>query len=71
MSRRRTPDAVRPFRVPGYPLVPAIALAGSLVFMLAAVVSDRTNSVLAVILLVLSWPVDRLARRSFSFSEGT
>jgi APA family basic amino acid/polyamine antiporter len=66
VSRRRAPAAVRPFRVPGYPLVPALALAGSLVFMVAAVVSDRANSALAVILVGLSWPIYRLARRSVS-----
>jgi APA family basic amino acid/polyamine antiporter len=53
---------VRPFRVPGYPFVPGIALAGSLAFMVAAVLSDRTNSMLAVALLGISWPVYRLIR---------
>ena len=56
-SRHRAPDAPRPFRVPGYPLVPGVALAGSLAFMVAAVVSDRTNSMLSLALLGISWPV--------------
>jgi APA family basic amino acid/polyamine antiporter len=62
VSRQRAPGAVRPFRVPGYPFVPGIALAGSLAFMVAAVLSDRTNSMLAVALLGISWPVYRLIR---------
>jgi APA family basic amino acid/polyamine antiporter len=66
MSRHRTPGAVRPFRVPGYPYVPAVALAGSVAFMVAAVLSDPTNSALAVILVVISWPVYRLVRRRMS-----
>jgi APA family basic amino acid/polyamine antiporter len=63
VSRRRAPGAVRPFRVPGYPFVPGVALAGSLAFMIAAVLSDRANSMLAVALLGISWPVYRLIRR--------
>jgi basic amino acid/polyamine antiporter, APA family len=62
VSRRRAPGAVRPFRVPGYPVVPSLALAGSLAFMVAAVLSDRTNSILAVGLVGISWPVYRLIR---------
>ena len=57
--------AVRPFRVPGYPFVPGIALAGSLAFMVAAVLSDRTNSMLAVGLardLVARLPADQTAQ---------
>jgi APA family basic amino acid/polyamine antiporter len=61
-SRQRAPGAPRPFRVPGYPFVPGIALAGSLMFMVAAVASDRTNSVRSLALLAISWPVYRLIR---------
>ncbi len=59
VKRRREPNAPRPFRVPGYPLVPALALIGSLLFLVAAVWSDRTNSLLALLLLALSWPAYR------------
>lgn len=61
--RRRKPDAARPFRVPGYPWVPGVALAGSLAFLGAAVWGDRTNSVIALVLVALSWPAYRLVRR--------
>jgi basic amino acid/polyamine antiporter, APA family len=64
VSRFREPDAVRPFRVPGYPLVPGIALAGSVAFMVAAVLSDRANSALAVTLVGISWPAYRMVRRA-------
>ena len=63
VSRRRAPDVARPFRVPGYPFVPGLALAGSLAFMAGAVFGDRANSLLALALLVISWPVYRLIRR--------
>ena len=61
-SRYRAPEAARPFRVPGYPWVPGIALAGSLAFMAAAVISDRANSMLSLALLAISWPAYRLMR---------
>jgi APA family basic amino acid/polyamine antiporter len=63
VARRRQPGADRPFRVPGYPAVPAIALIGSVAFMLAAVLSDPRSSLIAVALVAASWPVYRLARR--------
>lgn len=61
--RRRRPDAPRPFRVPGYPYVPALALAGSLGFIGAALAGDTRNSLLALGLVAISWPVYRLFRR--------
>jgi basic amino acid/polyamine antiporter, APA family len=60
---RREPDVPRPFRVPGYPWVPGIALAGSVAFLVAAVLGDRANSVRALALLALSLPVYLLVRR--------
>jgi APA family basic amino acid/polyamine antiporter len=48
--------------VPGYPFIPGLALGGSLAFMVGAVLGDRANSMLAIGLLVISWPVYRLTR---------
>ena len=62
VSRRRAPHASRPFRVPGYPFVPGLALAGSFAFIVGAVIGDRANSMLAIALLVISWPVYRAIR---------
>jgi APA family basic amino acid/polyamine antiporter len=61
-ARRRAPEAPRPFRVPGYPFVPGLALAGSLAFMAAAVAGDRSNSLRSLVLLGISWPVYLLIR---------
>ena len=58
--RRREPDTPRPFRIPGYPVVPGIALAGSIAFVVAALLGDRRNSLIAVALIVASWPIYRL-----------
>jgi APA family basic amino acid/polyamine antiporter len=62
VSRQRAPHAARPFRVPGYPFIPGLALGGSLAFMVGAVISDRADSMLAIGLLAISWPVYRLIR---------
>jgi basic amino acid/polyamine antiporter, APA family len=61
--RRREPDLPRPFRVPGYPWLPAIALVGSVAFLVGAVLGDRTNSLRALALLALSLPAYLWARR--------
>jgi len=61
--RRREPDAPRPYRVWGYPWTTGLVLAGSLTFLVAALVSDTRNSVIALLLVVASYPVYRLVRR--------
>ena len=61
--RRREPDTPRPFRIPGYPWVTGIALAGSAAFLIAAIMSDRANSMRALFMFALSVPFYLLARR--------
>lgn len=61
--RHREPDAPRPFRVPLYPLVPGLALLGSLAFLAAAIHSDTRNSLMALALVAISWPVYWVLRR--------
>ncbi|HEX3273564.1 MAG TPA: APC family permease [Gemmatimonadales bacterium] len=57
--RRKEPDTPRPYRVPGYPFTPGLALAGSLAFLAGSVVSDWSNSWKSILLLALSYPVYR------------
>jgi APA family basic amino acid/polyamine antiporter len=54
--RRREPQTDRPYRVWGYPVTTAAVLAGSIVFLVAAVAADTRNSVFALALLVASYP---------------
>jgi APA family basic amino acid/polyamine antiporter len=71
--RRREPDAVRPYRAWGYPLTTALALLGSIAFLVGAVFGDTENSVMALKLLAASLPVFlllRLWRRVFAGGEG-
>lgn len=61
--RRREPDKPRPYRAWGYPVTPALALLGSLLFLAGAIWADTRNSVYALLLLGVSYPVFRLMKR--------
>lgn len=63
MLRRRAPERPRPFRTPGYPWIPGLALLGSIAFLIGALVTDTANSLIAIGLLVVSWPVYLAVRR--------
>lgn len=60
--RRREPDKPRPYRAWGYPVTPALALLGSIAFLTGAVVAETRNSVYALLLLAVSYPVYRLMK---------
>ena len=64
--RRREPQKPRPYRAWGYPWTTALALVGSIVFLIGAVASDTTNSLIALGALVASYPAFRLMRRGRS-----
>ncbi len=61
--RRREPSAARPYRARGHPWTTGLVLAGSLAFLLGAAIQDTRNSVRALVLLVLSYPVFLAVRR--------
>lgn len=67
--RRREPGAPRPYRAFGHPWTTGLVLAGSIAFLMSAVVSDTRNSLWALGLLVISYPVFRLTRRSSALSS--
>jgi APA family basic amino acid/polyamine antiporter len=58
--RFKQPAAERPFRVPAYPIPTVLALAASLAFLTGAAISDRSNSLYALLLLLASLPVRKL-----------
>ena len=60
--RRRRPDAPRPYRAIGYPVTTAISLLGGVAFLVAAIVQDRRNSLVALAVLAASWPAYRVVR---------
>ena len=61
--RKREPAAPRPYRVWGHPWTTGLALVGSIAFLVSAVAGDLRNSLWAVVLLAVSYPVYRLSRR--------
>ena len=62
--RRRSPGLARPYRVWGYPLVPAIFLAASAFMVLNALVSDPRNTGVTFLIILAGIPVFWLRRRA-------
>jgi basic amino acid/polyamine antiporter, APA family len=60
--RRREPDKERPYHAWGYPWTTALALIGSVAFLVGAVASDTRNSIYALLLLAASYPVFRATK---------
>ena len=60
--RKREPEMNRPYRAWGYPWTTAIALGGSVLFLIGSIVTDRDNAPWALAILVLSYPVYRLMK---------
>jgi APA family basic amino acid/polyamine antiporter len=60
--RRREPDRPRPYRAWGYPWTTALALIGSVLFLVGAIASDTRNSIYALLLLAASYPVFRVTK---------
>jgi basic amino acid/polyamine antiporter, APA family len=61
--RRREPDKERPYRAWGYPWTTGLVLVGSIVFLIGAIASDTRNSLYALMLLAVSYPMYRMVRR--------
>ena len=61
--RRREPDKERPFRAWGYPWTTGLSLVGSVLFLAGAIASDTENSIYALLLLGVSYPVFWLIKR--------
>jgi basic amino acid/polyamine antiporter, APA family len=62
--RRREPTSPRPYRARGHPWTTGLVLAGSIAFLAGAVVQDTRNSMVALLLLIVSYPVFRLVQRA-------
>jgi APA family basic amino acid/polyamine antiporter len=59
--RRREPATPRPYRAWGYPWTTTLALLGSIAFLIGAIASDTTNSLIALGVLAASYPAFRLS----------
>jgi basic amino acid/polyamine antiporter, APA family len=63
LLRWREPERPRPYRAWGYPWTTALALGGSVAFLVGAIVGDTKNSVLALLLLSASYPLFQIMKR--------
>ena len=61
--RKREPDAPRPYRAFGHPITTGLALLASIAFLIGAIASDTRNSIYALVVLAISYPVYALTRR--------
>lgn len=64
MLRRREPEANRPYRAVGHPWTTGIVLLGSLGFLVSAVIADQRNSLYALAIVVVSYPIFRVTRQT-------
>jgi basic amino acid/polyamine antiporter, APA family len=62
--RRKLPDAPRPFRVPGYPLVPLLFAAVMTGIVISALLTTPRESIATLVLIALGLPLYPLFRRS-------
>ena len=62
--RRKLPHAPRPFRVPGYPLVPLVFALVMVGIVISALLTATTESVAALVLILIGLPLYPLFRRS-------
>lgn len=60
--RRKEPALPRPYRAWGFPWTTGVALLGSLVFLVGNGMSDPENTLVAVLLIALSYPLFRALR---------
>ncbi len=61
--RKREPELPRPFRAGGYPWATLIVLTGSVIFLVGTIVTDTRNSIYAVLLIAISYPVYLLTKK--------
>lgn len=57
VARRRFPDAERPFKVPGYPWLPAIFILFSVAYLIFSVVANTRNAIMGVLLVLPGIPL--------------
>jgi len=64
--RWREPDAPRPYRARGYPVLPALALLIMVGLVAAIAAGDVRSGLIVLVVLAASWPLSRIVRRMIS-----
>ena len=68
--RRREPAMPRPYRALGYPWTTLAAVLGSFAFLVGAIAADTRNSLYGCLVLIASYPLYRLVRKSNATSPS-
>lgn len=55
--RKKMPDTYRPYKVWGYPIIPAIFVIFSFLYLINSIVADTQNAMMGVILIAIGLPV--------------
>jgi len=63
LLRKREPHMPRPYRAWGYPYTTAAALIASAIFLIGSLATDRENAPLALVMLLLSYPIFRIMKK--------
>lgn len=71
LARVRFPDVVRPYRVPGYPVVPVVFILFSGAYLVLSVMENTRNALAGTILVVLGLPVYVFGRWRARHSSST
>src|SRR5205823_9543302 len=69
--RQKQPNMPRPYRAWGYPYTTGIALAGSILFLIGSILTDRDNAPLAAGMLILSYPIFRAMKYAAAHTAAT
>jgi APA family basic amino acid/polyamine antiporter len=68
--RRREPTLPRPYRALGFPLSTVVVLAGSVLFLVAAVAGDPRSAIIVAALLIASAPAYEFVKRRRRVAQG-
>lgn len=63
--RKREPDLKRPYRIPGYPVVPIIAILGGVFILVTTIITEFWLAVIGVLITILGIPVYYLTKRYY------
>lgn len=61
--RKKEPELPRPFTAWGYPWTTLIVLIGSIIFLIGQIISDPRNSVYAIVLIAVSYPIFLITKK--------
>jgi len=64
--RKRAPDMPRPFKARGYPFIPLIVLAVSILLLIGYIIGNTMNSIFALSAMALSYPVYLIVKRKLN-----